>query len=80
MTDVQENIQVAMLFRGQDVRPGAFLWNGRRYEVVRILLVHKTRIGEDLQWHFTVQMVGEGSAKLIFDTVSLNWQLEAISI
>lgn len=77
MPAIDEPVQVAMLFRGQEVRPSAFLWHGHRYEVERILLVHKTRVGDVLRWHFTVAIPG-GSAILIFDTFSLAWQLTAI--
>lgn len=75
---VDESIQVAMLFRGNEIRPHAFLWNGHRYEVQTVTLVHKTQIGDVLQWHFTVQTVGGGTARLAFDTLSLRWQLEEI--
>lgn len=78
MTKVGESVQVAMLFREREVRPNAFLWNGHRYEVEHIYLVHKTRVGEALHWHFTVATTGGGTAKLTFDTLSLAWNLEEI--
>ncbi len=76
MTKIGEPVQVAMLFRGKDVQPNAFLWNGHRYGVEQIYLVHKTRFGEVLRWHFTVATSGGAVAKLTFDTLSLAWQLE----
>lgn len=78
MSDINEPIQVAMLFRGEEIRPAAFMWHGHRYEVDQVLLAHKTRLGDVLQWHFTVETQGGGVAKLAFDTLSLAWQLEAI--
>lgn len=65
-----------MIFRGEEIRPAAFVWNGRRYDVSRILLAHKTRVGEVLRWHFNVETAGGGVAQLSFDTLSLRWQLE----
>lgn len=79
MTDIDEHVQVAMLFRGAEVQPNAFLWNGHRYEVTRILLLHKTRLGDVLRWHFSVVITG-GSAELTFDTASLTWRLQAIQL
>ncbi len=79
MSDINEQIQVAMLFRGSEVQPNAFLWNGHRYEVERILLLHKTKLGDVLRWHFSVAITG-GSAELTFDTASLAWQLKSIQI
>ena len=76
MTTIDEPIQVAMLFRGEEIRPHAFLWNGHRYEVRHVTLVHKTHIGDVLQWHFTVQTIQGSTARLAFDTLSLGWQLE----
>ncbi len=76
--EINEPVQVAMLFRGNEIRPHAFLWHGHRYEVQRVLLTHKTRVGEVLRWHFTIQTTGGGTARLIFDTLSLHWQLETI--
>jgi hypothetical protein len=78
MSDINEQVQVAMLFRAGEVRPAAFLWNGHRYEVSRVTLAHKTRLGDVLQWHFAVETKGGGVARLAFDTLSLAWQLEAI--
>lgn len=77
MAEIGEQIQVAMLFRDDEVRPSAFLWNGHRYEVERILLLHKTRLGNVLRWHFSVAVAG-GNAELSFDTASLAWHLEKI--
>lgn len=79
MTDIDEPIQVAMLFRGDEIRPHAFLWHGHRYEISRVLLAHKTRVGDILRWHFNVETQGGGVATLLFDTLSLQWQLEKIS-
>jgi len=78
MTKIDQLVQVATLFRGTEVKPGAFLWNGRRYEVEHIYLVHKTRLGDVLIWHFTVGTSGGAVAKLLFDTASLHWQLESL--
>lgn len=78
MNTIDEPIQVAMLFRGDEVRPAAFVWNGRRYDVIKILLAHKTRHGDVLRWHFAVETDGEATARLNFDTLSLRWTLEGI--
>lgn len=78
MSEINETVQVAMLFRAGEVRPAAFIWNGHRYEVTRVTLAHKTRLGDVLQWHFAVETKGGGAARLAFDTLSLGWQLEAI--
>lgn len=78
MAKVGELVQVAMMFKGKEVQPHAFLWQGHRYDVEHIYLIHKTRIGEALRWHFTVATLGGATAKLVFDTLSLSWQLESI--
>jgi len=78
-TNIDEVIQVAMLFRGEDIRPAAFVWNGRRYDVTRILLAHKTRHGDVLRWHFNVETSGNGQAELLFDTLSLSWRLNSLT-
>lgn len=78
MSEINETVQVAMLFRAGEVRPAAFLWNGHRYEVTAVNLIHKTRLGDVLRWHFTVETTSGGTARLAFDTLSLSWQLEAI--
>lgn len=78
MPMIDAPIQVAMLFRGGEVRPHAFMWNGHRYEIERVLLAHKTRLGDILRWHFTVYTTGHATARLLFDTLSLSWQLEEL--
>lgn len=78
MSNINEQVQVVMLFRSGEVRPAAFLWNGHRYEVTNVNLIHKTRLGDVLRWHFAVETKDGGTARLAFDTLSLNWQLESI--
>lgn len=78
MFEVNEPIQVAMLFKNGEVQPVAFLWNGYRYEITAVTIIHKTRIGDVLRWHFGVQTKGGGVARLAFDTLSLNWTIENI--
>lgn len=75
---VDEQIQVAMLFRKGEVRPAAFLWRGQRYVVKLVHLVHKTRLGDVLRWHFTLSTETGESGRLCFDTLSLHWTLEEL--
>lgn len=73
---VDESIQVAMLFRQGDIRPAAFIWRGQRYVVKNVHLIHKTRLGDILRWHFTLSTESGEAGRLCFDTLSLQWMLE----
>ncbi|MFA5070517.1 MAG: hypothetical protein WC528_04530 [Patescibacteria group bacterium] len=74
---IKEPIKVLVSFFGQQVRPLAFFWKGRRYEIDKINLVHSLRQGRDTLYYFSVSDKAN-FYRLSFDTGSLAWSLEEI--
>lgn len=75
---VHEPVRVFTDFNGQQVRPVAFLRAGRRYDVKRVNLVYKRRVGARFVWCFAVSDAGN-SYILVYDPESLQWILEEAS-
>ena len=74
---IKEPIKVLVSFFGKQVRPLAFFWKGRRYEIDKINLVHSQRLGRDTLYYFSVSDKAN-FYRLVFDTGSLTWSLEEI--
>ncbi|MBI4426288.1 MAG: hypothetical protein HY567_01820 [Candidatus Kerfeldbacteria bacterium] len=75
---VNEPIRVFVDFKAQQVRPIAFLRAGRRYDVQRVNLVYKRRLGARFVWCFAVSDAGNNFI-LMYDPESLQWMLEEVS-
>lgn len=75
---VNEPVRVFVDFKAQQVRPVAFLRAGRRYDVKRVNLVYKRRVGARFVWCFAVSDSGN-SYILVYDPENLMWTLEEVS-
>lgn len=74
---VNEKVSVLASFGPGGARPLAFEWNGRRYAIEKINLVHAVRDGRDLVYYFSVSD-SVHYFKLKFNTVNLGWMLEEV--
>ncbi|MFA6503753.1 MAG: hypothetical protein WCT54_02245 [Patescibacteria group bacterium] len=73
--NINEPIEVVVLFKGKRVEPVFFKWGNRQYRVKRVNLVHTERQGRDKQYIFSVS--DEANAfRLRFSTETLKWTLE----
>ncbi len=75
---LHENVRVVADFNGTQVRPFAFLRANRRYEIQRVNLVYKRRLGSRYVWCFAVSDAGNNFI-LMYDPESLQWMLEEVS-
>lgn len=76
MVEVLEPVNVWVLFTKNQVQPFAFSWHGRSIKVDKINLVHTTKSGSNVFYHFSIS-AGSNFYRLRFDTNSLKWLLEA---
>ena len=77
MLELQESVDVWVLFSKNRIQPAVFFWKGRRIKIDKINLVHTSKNGASLFYHFSISSAGN-FYKLRFDTHKLNWLLEAI--
>ncbi len=75
---LRENVRVYADFNGQQVRPVAFKWGGKRYDVQRVNLVYRRRVGKRFVWCFAVSDDAH-SFVLVYDPEHLSWTLEEVS-
>lgn len=77
MLEIQESINVWVFFKGSQIQPYYFFWHGRQIKVEKINLVHTSKNGAHLFYHFSVSS-GGNFYRLKFDTQKLKWFLEAV--
>lgn len=77
MLEIQEPINVWVLFKNNVIKPHTFFWHNRQIKIDKINLVHTARNGAFLFYYFSVSS-GGNFYRLKFDTNKLNWTLEAV--
>lgn len=77
MTELTEPINVWTFFKGSTVQPYLFIWRGRSIKIDAVNLVHTTKNGSSLNYHFSVSSKGN-FYRLKFDLGKLKWFIEAV--
>ncbi len=77
MLEILEPVNVWVLFKGTLIQPHFFFWRGRQIKVDKVNLVHTSKDGTNIFYHFSVSS-GENFYRLKFETKSLKWFLEAV--
>ncbi len=77
MVELSEPINVWVFFQKNLIQPYVFFWKNRRIKVEKINLIHTTKEGGNLFYHFSI--LAEGNFyRLGFDLKNLKWSLEAV--
>ncbi|MFH0936787.1 MAG: hypothetical protein V1808_00650 [Candidatus Daviesbacteria bacterium] len=77
MVEILEPINVWVFFKKSLVSPYLFFWNNRQIKIDQINLVHTSKDGSSLFYHFSVSS-GSNFYQLKFDTAKLQWFLEEV--
>jgi hypothetical protein len=74
LTNINEPIQVEVLFGHGQVRPLSFSWRQNRYPIQKIVFRHQSRQGRTLFSYFSVE-VNQLVYELVFNHQDLTWYL-----
>lgn len=77
MLEISETVDVWVLFSKNHIQPFVFFWHGRQIKIDKINLVHTSKNGAWVFYHFSVSS-GGNFYRLRFDANKLNWVLEAV--
>ncbi len=77
MLEIQESVNVWVFFKGKLIQPYYFFWKGRQIKIDKVNLVHTSKEGATIFYHFSVSS-GGNFYRLKFDTCKLNWILEMV--
>lgn len=77
MLEIQESIDVWVLFSKNHIQPSVFFWHGRQIKINKINLVHTSKNGGTTFHHFSVSS-GGNFYRLTLDQGKLSWILEAV--
>lgn len=76
MLEVNESIDVWVLFKKNLITPHSFFWHGRQIKIEKINLIHTSKNGATVFYHFSVSS-GGNFYRLRLDSGKMNWTLEA---
>lgn len=77
MLDIQEPINIWVLFEGNSIKPHTFFWRSRKIKIDKINLVHTSKEGANTFYHFSVSS-GGNFYRLKFDVGRMRWILEEV--
>lgn len=77
MLELNEPVNVWVFFKKSLIQPYLFFWKGRAVKVDKINLVHTSKDGASLFYHFSVSSKSN-SYRLRFDATTLKWFLEMV--
>lgn len=77
MLEIEEPVNVWVFFKGNKIEPWCFFWKNRKIKVDKINLVHTSKNGSNIFYHFSLSS-GGNFYRLRFDTGKLRWSLEAV--
>ena len=77
MVEVLEPVNVWVFFKQSLIQPYLFFWKNRSIKIDKINLIHTTKDGASVFYHFSVS-AGNNFYRLKFDLKSLKWFLEEV--
>lgn len=77
MLEILEPVNVWVFFSGNQIKPHTFFWKGRQIKVEKVNLVHTSKDGSNIFYHFSISS-GGNFYRLRFDTSKMKWSLEAV--
>jgi hypothetical protein len=77
MLQINEPINVWVSFEGNLIRPLVFLWRQRRIKIDTVNLVHTSKSGASVFYHFSVS-AGNNFYRLMLDSTKLKWTMEMV--
>ena len=77
MLEIQESISVWVFFKNNSILPYSFFWKDRQIKVDKINLVHTSKNGAGVFYHFSVSS-GGNFYRLRFEVDKMKWFLEMV--
>lgn len=79
MLQINEPINVWVFFEKSSIKPHTFFWQNRKIKIDKINLIHTTKQGEGVFYHFSVSG-GGNFYRLRLDQKELRWFLESVDL
>lgn len=77
MLEISEPVDVWVFFEKNTIKPHIFFWRSRKIKIEKINLVHTSKNGDSLFYHFSVS-AGGNFYRLGFDSFKMKWSLEGV--
>lgn len=77
MLELQESVDVWVFFKKNIIKPYSFKWRNRQIKITKINLVHTSKEGGNVFYHFSVS-AGDNFYRLKLDINKTKWVLEEV--
>jgi len=74
---INEPIEVVVNFKSNEIIPKFFSWRRKIYKVAKVHLVHTSKVGNQILYHFSVTDE-TNYFQLVFNPFNLSWMLETL--
>ncbi len=74
---INEPIEVVASFKKNEIVPKFFSWRHKVYQVEKVHLVHTSRVGHQILYHFSVTD-NANYFQLVFNPFTLSWLLTTL--
>lgn len=78
VTKIYEPVQVLAVFACNRIKPKAFIWNGRKYNITDVTCTWKSDRGVARVYHFAAVTNAANTYELSFNSESLGWMLDRV--
>lgn len=75
--ELDEIVDAVVSFKANEIVPKFFKWRNRIYQVAKVHLVHTSRVGQQLLYHFSVSDQAN-YFQLTFNASNLSWHITAL--
>ena len=78
--EVDEPIDVLMIFRHGSMRPVKFKWAGKTYNITRVTYEWVSKEGSYPVYHFAVIADGDDVFEIFLNTFTMSWTLAKVHV
>lgn len=73
--ETKEVISVSAVFKDFQLKPTAFIWNGRKHKVISVLGSFQSRKGKFCCYHYAVRSENGDVYEICLSTEDMSWSL-----
>ena len=73
--ETKETISVSAVFKNFQLRPTAFIWNGKKYRVISVSSSFQNRKGKFRCYHYAVKAQNGDIYEICLSTEDMSWSL-----
>ena len=73
--ETKEAISVSAVFKDSQLKPTAFIWNGRKHKIISILGSFRSHKGKFCCYHYSAKVQSGDIYEIYLSTEDMSWNL-----